>query len=73
MPLSGKSKIIFVTDKTQLLHHFHDIGIMVGFFNFLIMHNNILTTVNYKMMDIAYVQDLAFIQILDDNKFEGQF
>ena len=25
------------------------------------------------MVDIAYVQNLAFIEILDDNKFEGQF
>ena len=62
-----------MTVKTQFLYHFHDIGIMVEFLTFLIMHNNILATVHYKMVDIAYVQNLAFIQILDDNKFEGQF
>ena len=25
------------------------------------------------MLDIAFVKKLAFIEILDDNKFEGQF
>ena len=26
-----------------------------------------------KMVGIAYVQNLVFIQMLDDNEFEGQF
>ena len=55
------------------MHHFHDIDIMVEFLTFLIMHSNILTSVHFKMVDVAYVQNLAFIEILDDNKFEGQF
>ena len=62
-----------MTCKTQFLHHFHDIGIIVEFLTFLIIHSNILTSVNFKMVDIAYVQNLAFIEILDDNEFEGQF
>ena len=37
------------------------------------MHSNILTSVHIKIVDIAYLQNLEFIEILDDNEFEGQF
>ena len=35
--------------------------------------NYVKLAYHLKMVHIAHVQNLAFIEILDDNKFEGQF